>query len=92
MCDALRSVEKHFHERSAEPQVPPLRFGRDGKGESSSSTRDSLLMERTADPSAALGMTNRRGRPQGEERCQGTGRLLGSRGRFFYRQPPSPSI
>jgi len=97
---SLRSVEKHFHEGSVEPRVPPLRSpgfpvelvgfgeprapfftegayvdvgssewpeirvrsGRDDKGESRSSTRDSLLMERTADPLrfASIGMTKER--------------------------------
>jgi hypothetical protein len=51
-------VEKHFQERSAELQIPPLRSpGRDEKGEGSASIQPQIADEMTADSSASLGMT-----------------------------------
>src|SRR5271168_2739826 len=52
-------AEKHFHERSAEPQVPPLRYAAVGmtKGRVHLPFAISCWCGETADPSAALGMT-----------------------------------
>jgi hypothetical protein len=41
------SVEKHFQDESAEPQIPPLRSpGRDDKGEVGGSIEEQLLSRR----------------------------------------------
>ena len=67
ICEARRSVEKHLNERSAEPQVPPLRFAPVGMTRKWKRLHRKWLPVRffitLGGPRAhpTLGMTNRRG-------------------------------
>jgi len=58
---------------SSEWQEIRVRSGRDDKGESRSSTRDSLLMERTADPSLPLPRQAGTGRFGRDDKGEGNG-------------------